>query len=67
MVQEISFYIVNFGTLRLFMMTTNLFVIANVEQLRTGGSFRIFTAFFPNTLECWHHKFNNFEQFSQSG
>ena len=30
-----------FGTLRLFMMTTNLFVIANVKQLRTGGSFRI--------------------------
>ena len=23
------------------MMTTNLFVIANVKQLRTGGSFRI--------------------------
>jgi len=31
-----------FGTLRIFMMTTNLFVIANVKQLRTGGSFRIF-------------------------
>jgi len=28
-----------FGTLRLFMMTSNLFVIANVKQLRTGGSF----------------------------
>ena len=27
-----------FGTLRLFMMTTNLFVIANVKQLQTGGS-----------------------------
>jgi hypothetical protein len=24
-----------FGTLRLFMMTTNLFVIANVKQMRT--------------------------------
>ena len=39
LVQEISFHIVNFsyffGTLRLFMMTTNLFVIANVKQLRT--------------------------------
>jgi len=23
------------------MMTSNLFVIANVKQLRTGGSFRI--------------------------
>ena len=37
LVQEIScnkiFLIV--GTLRLFMMTTNLFVIANIKQLRT--------------------------------
>ena len=37
LVQEISFHIVKFffifGTLRLFMMTTNLFVIANVKQL----------------------------------
>ena len=36
-----------FGTLRLFMMTTNLFVIPNVIQLRTGGSFRILLPFFP--------------------
>jgi len=28
------------------MMTTNLFVIANVKQLRTGGSFRISLPFF---------------------
>jgi len=28
------------------MMTTNLFVIANVEQLRTDGSFRISLPFF---------------------
>ena len=39
LVQEISFHTVKFsiifGTLRLFMMTTNLFVIANVKQLRT--------------------------------
>ena len=39
LVQEISFNIVKFSffffaTLRLFMMTTNLFVIANVKQLR---------------------------------
>jgi len=27
-------------------MTTNLFVIANVKQLRTGGSFRIFLPLF---------------------
>ena len=28
------------------MMTTNLFVIVNVKQLRTGGSFRIILPFF---------------------
>jgi hypothetical protein len=54
LVQEISFHIVKFssffGTLRLFMMTTNLFVIANVKQLRTGGSFRILLPFFPENL-----------------
>ena len=36
LVQEISFYIAKFvlifGTLRIFMMTNNLFVIANVKQ-----------------------------------
>ena len=31
------------------MMTTNLFVIANVKQLRTDGSFRILLPFFPQT------------------
>jgi len=31
-------------------MTTNLFVIANVKQLRTGGSFRILLPFFQI---CW--------------
>jgi len=50
LVQEISFRIVIFfsifGTLRLFVMTTSLFVIANVKQLRTGGSFRILLPFF---------------------
>jgi len=34
------------------MMTTNLFVIANVKQLRIGGSFRILLPFFPNILGC---------------
>ena len=34
------------------MMTTNLFVIANVEQLQTGGSFRILQPFFPQTSWC---------------
>ena len=51
MVQEISFHIVRFflifGTLRLFMIT-NLVVIANVKQLRTGGSFRILLPFSPS-------------------
>ena len=50
LVQEISFHIVKifliFGTLRLFMMTTDLFVVANVKQLRTDGSFRILLPFF---------------------
>ena len=41
-------------------MTTNLFVIANVKQLRTGGGFRILLPFFPNILGCWHPKFSNF-------
>jgi len=31
------------------MMTTNLFVIANVKQLRTGGSFSILLPFFFQT------------------
>jgi hypothetical protein len=38
LLQEISFHIVkfsNFWYFILFMMTTNLFVIANVKQLRT--------------------------------
>jgi len=29
-------------------MTTNLFVIANVKQLRTDGSFRILLPFFEH-------------------
>ena len=31
------------------MTTTNLFVIANVKQLRTGGSFRILLPFFQTS------------------
>ena len=34
---------------RLFMMTTNLFVIFNVKQLWTGGSFRILLPFFQTS------------------
>ena len=37
-----------FGTLILFMMTAYLFVIADVKQLRTGGSFRILLLIFLN-------------------
>jgi len=40
-----------FGILRLFMMTTNLFVTANVKQLRTGGSFRILLPFFQTSWD----------------
>jgi len=50
LLQDISFYnkisLIS-GTLRLFMMKTNLFVIANVKQFRTGGSFRILLSFLP--------------------
>ena len=67
MVQEISFHIVTFflifGTLRLFMMTTNLFAFANGKQLRTGGRFRILLPFFRNILGCWRPKFSNFNCF----
>jgi len=38
------------------MMTTNLFVIANVKQLRTGGSFRILLPFFRTS---WSVSFLN--------
>ena len=41
-------------------MTTYLFVIANVKQLRTDGSFRILLPFYPNILGCWRPKLNNF-------
>jgi len=41
-------------------MTTNLFVIANVKQLRTEGSFRILLPFIPKILGCWRPKFSNF-------
>ena len=40
-----------FGTLRLFMMTTNLCVIANVKKLRTDGSFRNLLPVFRTSWE----------------
>ena len=50
--QEISFHIVkflNFWYFKAIMMTANVFVIANVKQLRTDGSFRILLFFFFQT------------------
>jgi len=41
-------------------MKTNLFVIANVKQLRTGGSFRILLPVFHTSWGCWRPKFSNF-------
>jgi len=35
-----------FVILRIFMMTINLFIIADIKQLRTDGSFRILLPFF---------------------
>ena len=64
LVQELSFHIVKifliFDTLRLFMRTTNLFVISNVKQLRTGGSFRILLTFCRTSWGCWRPKFSSF-------
>jgi len=54
LVQEISFHIEKilliFGTLKLFMMTTNLFVIDNVKQLRTQAVLKFYCLFFR---ACW--------------
>jgi len=41
-------------------MTTNLFVIATVKQLRTDGSFGIVLHLLSNILVCWRPKFCNF-------
>ena len=50
LVQEISFHIVKFSKflvlLRLFMMTTNLFVIADVKQLQTQVVLEFYCLFF---------------------
>ena len=40
-------------------MTTTLFVIANVKQLRTQVVLK-FYCLFPNILRCWRPKFINF-------
>jgi len=49
------------------MMTTKLFVIANVKQLRTGGSFRILLPFFWTSWGIGILNSAIFNSFSQSG
>ena len=41
------------------MITTNLFAIANVKQLRTYVVLEFYCLFFPNILVCWRPKFSN--------
>ena len=41
-------------------MTTNLFVIANVKQLRNFLVLEFYCLFFPNILGFWRPKFSNF-------
>ena len=51
-------------------MTTNLFVIANVKQLRTGGSFRILLPFFQTSgcVDILNTAiFNNFHNWVEFG
>jgi len=48
-------------------MTTNLFVIANVKQLRTGGSFRILLPFFRTSWGVGDLNSAIFNSFSQLG
>jgi len=49
-IQEISYSktFLIFGTLRLFMMTTNLFAIANIKQLRTQVVLEFYCPLFEN-------------------
>jgi hypothetical protein len=42
------------------MITTNLVAIANVKQLRTGGSFRVLLPFSEHFGDVWRSKFSNF-------
>ena len=52
LVQEISFHIVKFSKFLVLqtIYVDNQFVIVNVKQLRTGGSFRILLPFFSEYL-----------------
>jgi len=49
------------------MKTTNVFVIANVKQLRTDGSFRILLPFFQTSWGVGILNSAAFKQFSQLG
>jgi len=52
------------------MMATNLFVIANIKQLRTGGSFRILMPFFRTSWGvCFPNSaiFNSFHNRAEFG
>jgi len=49
------------------MMTTNLFVTANVKQLWTGGSFRILMPFFRTSGVVVAAIFNSFQNWVQFG
>jgi len=42
------------------MMTTNLFIIANVKQLQTDGSFGILLPLIRTSLGVGVNKFSNF-------
>ena len=41
-------------------MVTNLYVIANVKQLRTYVDLEFYCLFFPNIFGFFHPKFSNF-------
>ena len=69
LVQEILYskIFLIFGTLRLFMMTTNLFFIANIKQLRTYVVLEFYCLFFQTS---WSFDVLNsaiFNSFHKSG
>ena len=41
------------------MVTTNLFTIADVRQMRTNVVLEFYCLFFRNILVCWRRKFRN--------
>ena len=56
-----------FGTLGLFMMTTNLFVIANIKKIANLGSFRILLPLFRTTWDVGVLNSAIFNSFLKSG